>query len=144
MGRLSSAVYDLNYHIVWCPKYRLDILTGEVKEFLHDQVLTIAETKGYEVLALEIMPDHVHLFISATPSDSPTEIVKVFKGVTALRIFKKFPDLKRRLWRNRLWSPSYYIATHGVASIETIQKYIESQFTELHPPVKTGGLRSDD
>ena len=55
MGRLSSAVYSLNYHIVWCPKYRLDILTGEVKEFLHDQILTIAETKEYEVLALEII-----------------------------------------------------------------------------------------
>jgi len=69
--------------------------------------------------------------------------VKVFRGITALRLFRKFPDLRRRLWRNRLWSPSYYVATHGVASIETVQKYIESQFTELHPPVKTGGLRSE-
>jgi len=143
MGRLSSAVYSLNYHIVWCPKYRLDILTGDVKDFLHDQILTIAMTKGCEVLTLEIMPDHVHLFISATPLDSPTEIVKIFKGITALRLFKKFPELKKRLWRNRLWSPSYYIATHGVASIETIQKYIESQFTELHPPLKKGSLRSE-
>jgi putative transposase len=142
MGRLSSAVYSLSYRIVWCPKYRLDVLTGEVKEFLHDQILTIAETKGYEVLALEIMLDHVHLFISATPTESPTEIVKVFKGVTALRLFKKFPDLRKRLWRNRLWSPSYYIATHGVASMEIIQRYVESQFSELHPPDKSGGLRS--
>ena len=70
-------------------------------------------------------------------SDSPTEIVKVFMGITALRLFSKFPDLRRRLWGNRLWSPANYIATHGVASIETIQSYIESQFTELHPPVKT-------
>ena len=98
---------------------------------------------GYEALALEVMPDHVHIFVSTTPSDSPAEIVKVFKGITALRLFREFPDLRRRLWRNRLWSPSYYVATHGVASIETVQKYIESQFTELHPPVKTGGLRSE-
>jgi putative transposase len=144
MGRLSSAVYSLNYHVVWCPKYRLDILTGDVKDFLHDQILTIAETKGYDVLALEIMPDHVHLFISATPTESPTEIVKIFKGITGLRLFKKFPELRERLWRNRLWSPSYYIATHGVANIETIQKYIESQFSELHPPDKSSGLSSDE
>lgn len=144
MGRLSSAVYNLNYHIVWCPKYRLDILTGEVKTFLEDQIQTIAEVNEYEVLALEVMPDHVHLFISATPLKSPTEIVKIFKGITALRLFKKFPKLRERLWRNRLWSPSYYIATHGVSSIETIQKYIESQFSELHPPDKSNGLRSDE
>jgi len=143
MGRLSSTVYSLNYHIAWCPKYRLDILTDDVKNFLHDQILTIAMTKGCEVLALEIMPDHVHLFISATPLDSPTEIVKIFKGITAHRLFKKFPELKKRLWRNRLWPPSYYIATHEVAPIETIQKYIESQFTKLHPPFNKDSLRSE-
>lgn len=143
MGRLSSAVYSLNYHVVWCPKYRLDILKGDVEEFLRDQILAIAEARGYQVLALEIMPDHVHLFVSTSPLDSPTEIVKVFKGVTALGLFRKFPDLKKRLWRNRLWSPSYYVATHGAVSSEAVQKYIESQFTELHPPVKTGGLRSE-
>ncbi|MCJ7609805.1 transposase [Candidatus Bathyarchaeota archaeon] len=60
--------------------------------------------------------------------------MKVFKGITALRLFRKFPDLRRRLWRNMLWSPGYYVATHGVASIDAIQKYIEPQFTELHPP----------
>lgn len=96
MGRLSSAVYSLNYHIVWCPKYRLDVLTGEVKTFLEDQIQTIAEV-NYEVLALEVMPDHVHLFISATPLKSPTEIVKIFKGITALRLFKKFPELRETL-----------------------------------------------
>jgi putative transposase len=142
MGRASSAVYSLNYHIVWCPKYRLDILTGEVKDFLQDQILTIAETKGYEVLALEVMPDHVHLFISATPFESPTAIVKLFKGVSALRLFKKFPGLKSRLWRNKLWAPSYYVASHGEASSDTIRKYIEDQFNALHPPDKSGGLRA--
>jgi REP element-mobilizing transposase RayT len=74
------------------------------------------------------MPDRVHLFISATPLDSPTWIVKVFRGFTALRLFKKFPDAR---------------ATRGVASIDAIQKYIVSQFTELHPPIKTSDLRSE-
>ncbi len=66
VGHKSSAVYDINYHLVWCPKYRKPILEKPtVKEFQEDQIATIAETKEYEVLALEVMPDHVHLFVSA-------------------------------------------------------------------------------
>ena len=128
MGRKSSAVYDINYHLVWCPKYRKPILEeAKVKEFLEDQIATIAETKEYVVLALEVMPDHVHLFVSAPPFDSPTDIVKVFKGVTALRLFKKYPHLRDKYWKGKLWSPSYYVGTAGQVSAETIQRYIEEQ-----------------
>lgn len=133
MGRKSSAVYNINYHLVWCPKYRKPILEDpKVKEFLEDQIHTIAETKDYEVLALEVMPDHLHLFISAPPFDSPTSIVKVFKGVTALRLFKKFPELKEEYWKGKLWSPSYYVGTAGHVSAETIRKYIEEQKGTRH------------
>jgi putative transposase len=128
VGRKSSAVHEINNHLVWCPRYRKPILEEpRVKEFLEDQIATIADTKGYEVLALEVMPDHVHLFVSATPFDSPTGIVKVFKGVTALRLFKKFPELRGKYWKGKLWSPSYYMGTAGHVSAETIQKYIEDQ-----------------
>ena len=128
MGRKSSAVYNINYHLVWCPKYRQPILKeNEVKEFLTDQIHTIADAKGYRVIALEVMPDHLHLFISTSPFDSPTSIVKVFKGVTALRLFKKFPKLRNKYWRGKLWSPSYYVGTAGHVSTETIQRYIEEQ-----------------
>lgn len=131
MGRKSSAVYNINYHLVWCPKYRKPILEKpEIKQFLEDQIRTIAATKGFEVLALEIMPDHLHLFVSTTPFNSPTEIVKVFKGVTALRLFKKFPELRKDYWKGKLWSPSYYVGTAGHVSAETIQKYIEEQTTK--------------
>jgi len=128
MGRTSSATYNINYHLVWCPKYRKPILEKpEVKQFLEEQIHTIAATKDFEVLALEVMPDHLHLFISAPPFDSPTEIVKVFKGVTALRLFKKFPELRNEYWKGKLWSPSYYVGTAGHVSAETIRKYIEEQ-----------------
>ena len=128
MGRKSSAVYNVNYHFVWCPKYRKPVLEERgVKEFLEDQVHTIAATKDCEVLALEVMSDHIHLFLSTTPFDSPTGLVKVFKGVTALRLFKKFPELRNKYWKGKLWSPSYYVGTAGHVSAETIQKYIEEQ-----------------
>ena len=132
MGKTSSASYNINYHLVWCPKYRKPILEKpEVKQFLEEQIYTIAATKGFEVLALEVMPDHLHLFVSAPPFDSPTEIVKVFKGVTALRLFKKFPVLRNLFWKGKLWSPSYYVGTAGHVSAETIQRYIEEQTSKL-------------
>lgn len=135
MGRTSSATYNINYHLIWCPKYRKPILEKpEVKQFLEDQIYTIAAAKSFEVLTLEIMPDHLHLFVSAPPFDSPTEIVKVFKGVTALRLFKKFPELRNEYWKGKLWSPSYYVGTAGHVSAETIRKYIEEQ--AIHPPYK--------
>ncbi len=128
MGRKSSAVYNVNYPFIWCPKYRKQILEeAGIKEFLEDQIYTIAATKECEVLALEVMPDHIHLFISTTPFESPTGIVKVLKGVTALRLFKKFPELRNKYWKGKLWSPSYYVGTAGHVSAETIQKYIEEQ-----------------
>jgi len=124
MGRTSSAVYNINYHIVWCPKYRKPILKGDVKEFVEEQLKTIAETKGWKIEELEVMPDHIHLFISAPPFESPTAIVKVVKGVTARRIFDKFPHLRKVFRRGSIWSPSYYVGTAGHVSAETIKKYI--------------------
>jgi len=124
MGRTSSAVYNINYHIVWCPKYRKPILKGDVKEFVEEQLKTIAETKGWKIEELEVMPDHIHLFISAPPFESPTAIVKVVKGVTARRIFDKFPHLRKVFRRGSVWSPSYYVGTAGHVSAETIKKYI--------------------
>ena len=127
MGKTTSATYNINYHIVWCPKYRKAILEGKIKEFLQDQILTIAETKNYGVLELQVMPDHIHLFISAPPFESPTGIVKILKGVTGLRLFKKYPELKTKLWGGHIWSPSYYVGTAGKVSAETIKEYIKNQ-----------------
>jgi putative transposase len=122
----SSAVYEINYHIVWCTKYRNQVMTDEVKQFMDDQIRTIADSKDWTVIELEVMPEHIHLFLSAPPFVAPTDIVKVMKGVTAKRVFEKFPQLRRRkFWGNHMWSPSYYIGTHGHVSAETIKKYID-------------------
>jgi putative transposase len=112
-----------------CPKFRKPILVGKVKEFVEEQLETIAQTKGYKILEARVMPDHIHLFIEADPFDSPTNIVKIFKGVTGLRMSRKFPDLESKLWRGVMWSPSYYIGTAGNVSAETIERYIREQQT---------------
>ena len=85
-----------------------------------------------------MVPDHIHLFISTTPFESPTGTVKVFKGVTALRLFKKFPELRNKYWKGKLWFPSYYVGTAGHVSAETIKRYIEEHGgpDSIHPPYK--------
>ena len=130
MGKTSSAVYNINYHIIWCPKYRKAILKKEIKAFIEEQMHTISEAKGYTVLELEVMPDHIHLFISAPPFEAPTNIVKILKGVSSLRLFKRHPELKSEYWNGHIWSPSYYVGTAGNVSAETIRNYIENQNTK--------------
>ena len=138
MGKKSSAVYNINYHIVWCPKFRKPILGGKVKEFVEEQLETIAQTKGYKILEARVMPYHRHLFIEADPFDSPTNIVKIFKGVTGLRMSRKFPGIESKLWRGVMWSPSYYVGTAGHVSAETIERYIRDQQTEWKRGSSTG------
>lgn len=120
--------YNINYHIVWCPKYRHQVLTGEIEEYLKRLIDNICKYYKYEILSIEVMPDHIHLFISAKPYVGPTQIVKTLKSITAVWIFRKFPKLKHnRFWGSGLWSKGYYIGTAGTVTAETIRKYIENQ-----------------
>ena len=82
----------------------------------------------YELLEMEIMPDHCHLFISAPPTVAPVDIIKTLKSISALHIFRTFPNLKsHKFWGTGLWSKGYYVGTAGSVSAETIQRYIQNQ-----------------
>jgi len=122
-----GCVYNINYHMVWSTKYRKKVLIGDVREYLMQLHKQIAEDKGILLKEQEVMPDHVHLFIIAHPKFSPSQIVKIFKGITAKSMFEKFPDLKKQMWRGHLWNPSYYCGTMGDVTKDVIQRYIESQ-----------------
>ena len=120
--------YNINYHLVWCPKYRHQVLTGEIEIFLKSLIDAICQDYGYELLNLEVMPDHLHLFVSAPPTIAPADIVKTIKSITAVKIFKQFPGLKvKKFWGSGLWSKGYYIGTAGTVTSETIQRYIAEQ-----------------
>jgi len=125
--KTKSSTYNINYHFVWCPKYRKNLLVGEVKDFTKSIIETICSSKNWKLLEMEIMPDHLHLFISAPPYESPTGIIKVLKGTSAIQLFKKFSGLKRELRKGHIWSPSYYVGTAGTVTAETIRKYIQEQ-----------------
>jgi putative transposase len=123
----GNAVYNLNYHIVFCPKYRRSILAGSVENDLALIFGTICESNNWKLMAMEIMEDHVHLFVSAPPITSPATIVKLLKGVSARQLYLKHPELKKQLWKGHIWSSGYYIGTAGTVSANSIREYIRGQ-----------------
>lgn len=121
----SGGVCHINYHLVWCPKFRRPVLTGDVPErlraLIHEKVAELSGT----VVALEIQPEHVHLFVQMPPKWSPAQIAFQIKGYTSHVLRQEFPFLHHRL--PSLWSRSYYVGTAGNVSTETIRRYIEAQ-----------------
>lgn len=122
-----NAAYLLNYHIVWSTKYRKAILTEDMAIFLKQAFGEIAGRQGWELIGLEVMPDHVHLFVSAPPRFSPSDLAQFIKGATARAVFTRFPHLRKQLWGGHLWNKSYYVGSAGQVSAETIRRYIENQ-----------------
>lgn len=126
--RSSHAVYELNYHFVWPPKYRKHIGTSDVKKFLEDLFPKIAHAYGFEIVEENVQEDHVHLFVSAPPRFAPSQIVEILKSISAKEVFKKFPKIKAQLWGGELWSDGYFVRAVGdrVTSY-VIQRYIKYQ-----------------
>ena len=123
-----GCVYNINYHMVWSTKYRKKVLTGEIVEYLKQLHEQIASEKGITLREQEVMPDNVHLFITAHPKFSPSQIVKIFKGITAKDLFEKFPTLRTRMYnKGHLWNPSYYCGTMGDVTKDIVMRYIEMQ-----------------
>jgi len=121
----NKAVYNLGYHIIWCPKYRRKVLTGDVAKRLRELLYEKASSIDMEIETLEIMPDHVHLFVKASPVDSPHFIVQQLKGYTSRILRTEFSQLRSRL--PTLWTRSYYIESVGHISEDTVRRYIEDQ-----------------
>lgn len=120
-----NCVYQFAYHVVWCPKYRKELLIGNIASSLSCMIDEICSENKWPIIAKEIQPDHIHLFLSIPPAIAIANAIKILKGTTARKLFLKFPEMKRHLWGGHLWSPSYYAGTAGNVSAETIQKYIE-------------------
>jgi len=125
LKRTRHAVYRLNYHFVWCPKYRRAVLTGKVSDRLVVLLHQIIKDIDGKIIELAVRPDHVHLFGSFPPDIAPYQIAHFLKGTTSRMLRNEFPSLKSRL--PSLWTRSYYVGSAGNVSSETIRKYIESQ-----------------
>ena len=125
VNKTRHAVYNINYHFVFCPKYRRSVLVGKVGDRLVELIDQIAKELEGEVIELVVRPDHVHLFATFPPTIAPYQIMHRIKGATSHYLREEFPYLKSRL--PNLWTRSYYVGTAGHVSSETIRKYIEAQ-----------------
>lgn len=123
--RSTTTVYNISYHLIWCPKYRRKVLVDDVAKRLEELLLQKAHEIELEIVQMEIMPDHVHLFVKTTPTNSPHFIVQQLKGYTSRILRQEFPSLKSRL--PSMWTRSYYCESVGHISEETIRKYIKKQ-----------------
>ncbi len=121
----KSTVYNLSYHLIWCTKFRRKVLTDEIQEELKKIIKAKAEEEKWDIVALETMQDHVHLFLKAKPCDSVSYIMAQIKGRTSHELRKKFPELWHRL--PSLWTRSYYADSAGVVSGDRIKEYIKNQ-----------------
>ena len=121
----AGSVFNLHLHFVWCPKYRMPVLTGEVETRLKELLYEKASALGAEIEGLEVMPDHVHLFVAVPPTDAPQHYANQFQGYTSRVLRQEFQHLRTRL--PSLWSRSYYVGSAGHVSAEVIKKYIEEQ-----------------
>ena len=124
--RTPHAVYDTKYHLVWIPKYRKEIFSEAYANRLKEIFLEISEHYEFEIDTMEVVSDHVHIFLSTPPRYSPAKIVNILKGANSRAMFNEFPELKRNLWGDELWSDGYFVRTVGdKVTTEVIRRYID-------------------
>ena len=133
--RMSHAVYDTRYHLVWAPKYRTWILKEKVRDAAKELFEEILNARDCEREEMEIAEDHVHIFTGIPPKYSVGEIVRVLKSVSAKEIFLRYPEVKRELWGGEFWEDGYFIRTVGdKVTSEMIKHYIRYHRHEEKTP----------
>lgn len=123
--RDEHRVHLIVYHLVWVPKRRKSVLVGDVAKDCRSLIIQKCEEKGWKVIELAIQPDHIHLFVQVWPDTPVSEVVKECKGITSYELRKKYPEILKKL--PSLWTRSYFAATAGNVSQETIKRYIAAQ-----------------
>lgn len=121
----SDVVFQCAFHVVWCPKYRRRVLDGRIEERLKQLVREVVEEKGSWLMALDVMPDHVHLLVEVDPQFGVHKLVKAIKGRSSRVLREEFPSLRSRL--PTLWTNSYFVATTGGAPLAAVKRYVEQQ-----------------
>ena len=128
--KAAHVVYKCDYHIVWTPKYRFRILTGAIKEMVEHDIRSLCEWKECIIEELNVQIDHVHLVVSIPPKYSVSYVMGFLKGKTAIKLFGKFPELKKKpYWGNHFWSGGYFVDTVGI-SMDQVKRYVKYQEEE--------------
>ena len=123
----KTTVSLINYHFVFCPRYRRKIFNiSNVEERFKELVNIVCEEMEIEVIAIECDKDHTHMFLNCLPSMSPADIMQKIKGYTSKVLREEFVELEKM---PSLWTRSYFVSTAGNVCSETIKRYVENQKT---------------
>ena len=121
----NNVVYSCKYHVVWCPKYRRAVLVNGVDVRLKEIIQSVCAESHAEILALEVMPEHVHLLVEVDPQYGIHRLVRQIKGRSSRLLRQEYARLRSRL--PTLWTNSYFVSTVGGAPLAVIKQYIENQ-----------------
>ena len=118
-------VYLCRYHVIFCPKYRRRIFVDGIDVRTKQIFFNTAESHDFQILEMEVMPDHVHLLIECNPRYGIMQCVKDLKRESSYILIREFPSIRKRI--PCLWTRSCFVATVGSVSLETVKEYINSQ-----------------
>ena len=138
-------VYSIQYHMVWCVKYRHKILEGQVETRLLEILQQIAKDNDFQILEINTDKDHIHLLVSCSPQHYIPNMMKALKGVSARLLMKEFGDsLRKKLWGGHLWNPSYFVATSGIMALmpSTLPRLLSS-VTSVSQALKQASLAAE-
>jgi putative transposase len=121
----KNVFYSCKYHVVFCPKYRRKVLGEPIETRLKHIIGEVCQEHKFEILSMEIMPDHVHLLVECDPQFGIHKLVRLLKGRSSHALRQEFPMLKRKL--PTLWTNSYFVSTVGGTPLAVIKQYIENQ-----------------
>ena len=122
----SHATYRCEYHFVWVPKFRYQVLIKEIKPKLKAILAELCDWLEIEIIEGAIAPDHVHMYLSVPPKFAPSHVMKVLKGKSAERLRKEFPELGKKYWGLNLWARGYFVSTVGIDR-DTVRNYVKKQ-----------------
>jgi putative transposase len=118
---------DLKVHVVWLPKYRKPVLTGEVAVRVRDLIRQIAAEHELEIISGKVARDHVHIFLSYRPNQDVSQIMQWLKGISSRVLLQEFPHLRKRFWGRHFWARGYLAVSSGTITDEMVKEYIEEQ-----------------
>jgi len=127
----SHSKYDLKVHLIWIPKYRKRVLTGQVAERARDILRQICMEHEIHIVSGKVAADHVHMFVSYRPQMAVAKMVRYLKGTSSRILLQEFAQLRKQFWGRHLWARGYLAINSGNITDEMIQKYIEEQEGEI-------------
>jgi putative transposase len=125
-NKLAHVVWECKYHVVIVPKYRYKVFGKDLKKAVRDELKKLCLWMKITIIEGHVCKDHVHMCIAIPPKIAVSEAIATLKGKTAIRMFNKYPELRKRYWGSHFWSRGYYVNTVG-KNEEQIRQYIREQ-----------------